>query len=76
MSLSCVIIYTRLRVVTPDLLESEASLEEVSDRSRLPFTVGASREGLDLTFRVVLFLEGVLTGEIVSKDSGVIGSGI
>jgi len=48
----------------------------VSNRSRLPFAVGASREGLDLIFRVVLFLEGVLIGEVVGKDSGMIGSGI
>jgi hypothetical protein len=48
----------------------------VNDRDRLPFAVGAFREGSDLTFRVILFLEGVLIGEVIGKSSGVTGSGI
>jgi hypothetical protein len=48
----------------------------MNNRGRLPFAVGASREGSDLTFRVVLFLEGVLIGEVIGKGSGVTGSGI
>jgi hypothetical protein len=48
----------------------------VNNRGRLPFTIRVFREGLDLIFRVVLFLEGILIGEVIGKDSGVIGSGI
>jgi hypothetical protein len=60
----------------PDLLENKASSEEVSNRRRLPFTVGTSREDSDLTFLIVLFLERVLIGKIIDESFRVIGFSI